>query len=96
MLTELSSWQIAEWMAYYNLEPFGEQVEWLRSGAICSVIANVNRGQKGKVFTPEDFMPPKEEHNKHPRKQTVEQQERAIRQIYAYAKKHRLTKDGKQ
>ena len=44
-------------MAYFTLEPFGD--EWLRTALIASVIANANRDAKVKPepFKPEDFMP---------------------------------------
>lgn len=55
-------------MAYYSLEPFGEERADLRAGIISSTIANVNRG-KHKPFKPTDFMPKFEQH-----KQTWKQQ----------------------
>lgn len=45
-----------EWLAYYELEPFGEVRADLRAGIVASVIANANR-VKGKAFSPQDFMP---------------------------------------
>jgi len=44
-------------MAYFTLEPFGD--EWLRTAVIASVIANANRDAKARPepFKPEDFMP---------------------------------------
>lgn len=54
----MSSAQLAEWMAYAKLEPFGEERADLRAGIIASVIANVNRDpKKQRPFKPEDFMP---------------------------------------
>lgn len=44
-------------MAYYQLEPFGEERDDLRSGIIASTIANANRGKGQKPFKPSDFMP---------------------------------------
>lgn len=57
LLQELDSHQIAEWMAYSQIEPFGEQEAFWRSGMMASTIANVNRGKNTKGFKPEDFMP---------------------------------------
>jgi len=53
----MSSAQISEWMAYYNLEPFGD--DWRQTGVVAGVIANVNRDAKKKrrPYEPEDFMP---------------------------------------
>ncbi len=49
--------QFAEWRAYHQIEPWGEERADLRAGIIASTIANVNRGKGQKVFTPDDFMP---------------------------------------
>ena len=57
MLSEISSRQFAEWMAYGRLEPFGEERDDLRMGIVASVIANSNRGKNQKPYKPGDFMP---------------------------------------
>ncbi len=44
-----------EWEYYYQVEPFGAEVEELRFGNICAVLANINRDSKTKPFTPADF-----------------------------------------
>lgn len=50
--------QLLAWMAYAELEPFGEERGDLRAGIIASTIANVNRDpKKGRPFKPGDFMP---------------------------------------
>lgn len=46
-----------EWLAYYRLEPWGEERDDLRSGIVASVIANCFRGKGQKAFKPKDFMP---------------------------------------
>lgn len=56
LLTRVSSRELTEWMAYYELEPFGEERADLRAGIIASTVANVNRA-KGKAYQPQDFMP---------------------------------------
>lgn len=54
----MSSHEIAEWMAYYRINPWGEDRADLRSGVVASTIANVNRDpNKGRPFSPRDFMP---------------------------------------
>lgn len=57
MLRGMSSRQFEEWMAYFGIEPFGD--EWLRTGTLASMIANANRNieEKPEPFTPKDFMP---------------------------------------
>ena len=57
MLSEISSAQYAEWLAYSKLEPWGEERDDLRMGIVASTIANVNRGKGQKAFTPDQFMP---------------------------------------
>jgi len=59
LLARLSSTQISEWMAYYALDPFGEERADLRAAMIMSLIANVNRDaeKKREPYTAEDFMP---------------------------------------
>lgn len=54
---EVSSAEFAEWIAYYTVEPFGEQRADLRSAIIATVIANVNRGKGQRPFKTDDFMP---------------------------------------
>ncbi|MBA7515235.1 hypothetical protein ES705_07274 [subsurface metagenome] len=59
MQEELDSFEFAEWLAYYQLEPFGEERSDLRAGIITSAIANANRDPKkrSRAYTPGDFMP---------------------------------------
>jgi len=56
MLAEMTSAQFAEWMAYAQLEPWGEERADLRAGIIASTMANSMRSKKGKPFKPQDFM----------------------------------------
>lgn len=57
MLAEMSSRQIAEWMAFFQLEPFGYDADMLGHGIVASTIANVFRSKNQKPFSPADFMP---------------------------------------
>lgn len=55
----MSSKEFAEWMAYAQIEPFGDERADLRMAILASLIANVNRDPK-KRSTPyevSDFMP---------------------------------------
>ena len=56
MLARMDSTELAEWMAYYGLEPFGQEREALHAGIIAATVANANAG-KGKAYQPADFMP---------------------------------------
>lgn len=57
MLSEISSEQYAEWMAYSTLEPWGQDRDDLRAGIVAATIANANRGKNQKPYKPSDFMP---------------------------------------
>lgn len=47
----MSSRQMTEAIAFYQLEPFG----FYQSGIIASTIANAFRGKKSQSFSPENF-----------------------------------------
>ncbi len=54
----MSAAELAEWRAYYELEPFGE--DWKQTAYLCSLIGNSAGGKRnGKAFTPDDFLPTK-------------------------------------
>lgn len=61
MLQQMTSRQFSEWMAYYQIEPFGPHLDNWRTGQQCSVVANCNRDTKTKKdpYVPSDFMPGK-------------------------------------
>ncbi len=54
MLSEISSEQFAEWAAYYELEPFGCEVEDQRTALQCATVANSFARSR---LTAIDFMP---------------------------------------
>lgn len=91
MLRVLSSRQIAEWMAYYSIEPFGEHAAFWRAGQIAATIANVNRGKRQRAYKPEDFMP--SEPKGKPNVQTTEEMAAVLRRAFEYAKRHGMTKE---
>ena len=57
LLARTGSDELTEWMAFYQLEPFGDFRADLRSAIIASTLANAHRSKEGKPFTPEDFKP---------------------------------------
>ena len=59
LLERIEARELTEWMAFYQLEPFGEQRADLRAGIVTAMIANVNRDKKKrrKPHKPQDFMP---------------------------------------
>lgn len=42
---------------FYELEPWGSDMEFLRSGIVASTIANCHRDSRKPAFKPKDFMP---------------------------------------
>ena len=59
LLRGMSSAEMAEWMAYAMIEPFGESRADLRMGIIASLLANIHRDPKKRrqAYKPEDFIP---------------------------------------
>lgn len=59
LLARVSSRELSEWMAYGQLEPFGDERADLRSAIVAAVVANANRDPKRRrrPFKPRDFMP---------------------------------------
>ena len=57
LLSRVGSDELTEWMAFYQLEPFGEVRADLRSGVVAATFANAHRTKDARAFTPEDFMP---------------------------------------
>lgn len=55
MLAGMRAIQMYEWEQYYQLEPFGSEVDELRTAGISSVIANVNRASSTTPYKPSDF-----------------------------------------
>jgi hypothetical protein len=56
---EIEQWsnsEIAEWSAYYELEPFGQERSNLHAATIASILANANRGKDAAPFSVQDFM----------------------------------------
>lgn len=61
LLGRITSSELAEWMAYYSINPFGETRGDLRNAMLCCLMANAWNGDKHKTFSMEDFMLIKEE-----------------------------------
>jgi len=74
LLARMSSRELAEWQAYAQLDPFGNERGDLQAGIVASMIANVYRDRKKqrKPFAPADFLPVFERKRK--RRQTWQQQ----------------------
>lgn len=53
----MSAAEYAEWMVYYHLEPFGDEVADHRAGTIAAMIANVNRASHIEAYDSLSFIP---------------------------------------
>ena len=53
----MDSLEFAEWQAYSQIEPFGQDRADLGAAIVASVIANVHRSEQQQPFTPADFLP---------------------------------------
>lgn len=56
LLMRISSLELAEWAAYYEIEPFGQERDNLHAGIVAATVANVNRGKGKKPVQAGDFM----------------------------------------
>lgn len=55
---EISSDEFTEWMAYYQLEPFGDLIADMRHGGSVAMLANVNRDSSARPepYRADDFI----------------------------------------
>ena len=44
-------------MLFYEIEPFGQDTNYLGHAITASAIVNVNRGKGRKSYSPDEFMP---------------------------------------
>jgi hypothetical protein len=85
MLSEMTSEELTEWMAYGEIEPFGEVRSDLRMAKICETMVNVNRVSKDSpVAKVSDFMPDFAKHYRdHPDIVASQKAESAVRIVKA-------------
>jgi hypothetical protein len=57
LMAQLTSGQLAEWFAFYRLEPFGGWRDDYRSGILASTMANIFSKKGARKFLPTEFMP---------------------------------------
>ena len=67
----MSSREFSEWVAFYGLEPFGFQAEFMGHAQTAATIVNVNRG-KGKPVKVQDFMPKEPEQQQQTPEQMIQ------------------------
>ena len=63
MLWKMTREELIEWMAFFQLEPWGARVQDQRFGVIAATMANV-MGSGNKRYRATDFFPPKTEREK--------------------------------
>jgi len=82
LLTRISSHELSEWMAYEQVQPFGDARADVHAGIVAATIANVNRDPKRqkKPFRPQDFMPRWEPEKR--KEQTWEEQLEVVRMLH--------------
>lgn len=56
LLARLSARDFHEWMAFYQIDPWGDQRGDVQAGVIASTLANIHRDKHATPFTPRDFM----------------------------------------
>lgn len=55
LLTAMTSQQLSEWMAYFTLEPFGDEILDTHLATIAAILANANKAKGTKARKVEDF-----------------------------------------
>lgn len=55
MLESMSSRLLAEWMAYYQMEPFGDELIDTHLARIAALLFNANRPKKEKARETKDY-----------------------------------------
>ena len=78
MLHRMSSRELAEWMAFSELEPFGGQQEDGRFGVIACLIASIYRGKNSPVPSPGDFFASLKSDKSERHQQTEESMKRVL------------------
>ncbi len=56
-LSQMSSREYSEWIAFASVEPIGEARKDLRTAQLCAMLVNVNRAKNQKAATVADYMP---------------------------------------
>ena len=64
LLREMSSAELSEWMAYYSIDPFGDERADLRQAFTSAAVCNAFRGKNQRTIKPSEFMPFSKEYKK--------------------------------
>ena len=80
LLSEISSRELTEWVAFNNISPIGEERGDARQAFTTAAIVNAFRGKNSQPAKPAHFMPWTKTHRK---RQTVKQQMGVAKQAAA-------------
>lgn len=56
MLERMSSAELTEWLAFYGIEPWGGDTDYIGDAITAATVFNVQKG-KNKAMKPADFIP---------------------------------------
>jgi hypothetical protein len=84
-LLSISARELAEWRAYYELEPWDEMRGDLRNAMLMALLANINRKKGAQPFRPSDFMPDFERASAGPKEAMSDEQMEAAFRAFAAA-----------
>lgn len=57
LLQRIDSYELSEWMAYYSLEPFGQDRGDIGPAIVAATVANANRVPDTPPYDLKDFLP---------------------------------------
>ncbi len=57
LLGVISSRELTEWIAFDQVEPFGDRRGDLQAGVVAATVANVNRAKGARAYNVTDFVP---------------------------------------
>ena len=57
LLQRIDSHELAEWNAYFRLDPFGQDRQDIGAALVACTVANVNRSNDQDPYEIQDFMP---------------------------------------
>ena len=71
----ISSQEYTEWLAYYQIDPWGEERSDLRNAMLAMLLANQYRSKGRRAFKIEDFIP---KFGRERKRQTAEEAKRVL------------------
>lgn len=57
LLEKVGSAELAEWMAFAGIEPFGAEIDDFRAGLMPALTANMHRADNAATVKPMEFFP---------------------------------------